>query len=69
MNWRAERQVMCDREVAVPRLIGGFRLDEGALDARRDPRRRHAFGPGRAVQHVGLNLCVTAATAYSAAII
>ena len=27
VNWRAERRVMYDREVDVPRLIGHFRLD------------------------------------------
>ena len=28
VQWRAERRVMYDREVDVPRLIGNFRLDE-----------------------------------------
>src|SRR3954465_7510096 len=30
VNWRAERRVMYDREVDVPRLIGHFRLDPPA---------------------------------------
>src|SRR4051812_46034821 len=32
VNWRAERRMMYDREVDVPRLVGHFRLDE-ALDS------------------------------------
>src|SRR5438105_7940983 len=31
VEWRAERRVMYDREVDVPRLIGQFRLDPPAL--------------------------------------
>jgi len=27
VNWRAERRMMYDREVEVPRLVGSFRLD------------------------------------------
>ncbi|HEY2905961.1 MAG TPA: alpha-ketoglutarate-dependent dioxygenase AlkB [Vicinamibacterales bacterium] len=32
VNWRAERRMMYDRDVDVPRLVGSFRLDES-----RDP--------------------------------
>ena len=59
VNWRAERRVMYEREVDVPRLIGHFRLDEARrLAARRDPRRGDARRPALGVpfNSVGLNL-------------
>jgi len=33
VNWRAERRMMYDRDVEVPRLIGQFRLDAPAAHA------------------------------------
>jgi alkylated DNA repair dioxygenase AlkB len=38
VDWRAERRMMYDREVDVPRLVGHYRLDQSA-DAEGDPER------------------------------
>ena len=38
VDWRAERRMMYDREVDVPRLVGHYRLDQPA-DAEGDPER------------------------------
>ena len=40
VDWRAERRMMYDREVDVPRLVGHYRLDQPAdTTSRNDPER------------------------------
>jgi alkylated DNA repair dioxygenase AlkB len=59
VDWRAERRMMYDREVDVPRLIGHFRLDPpsgstpGAIV---DAASRVIEGSGVPFNSVGLNL-------------
>jgi alkylated DNA repair dioxygenase AlkB len=59
VKWRAERRVMYDREVDVPRLIGSFRLDPPAAStpaAILDAARRVTERVGAPFNSVGLNL-------------
>jgi alkylated DNA repair dioxygenase AlkB len=59
VNWRAERRMMYDREVDVPRLIGHFRLDPPAgftPGAILDAARRVVDSIGVPFNSVGLNL-------------
>src|SRR5688572_15063136 len=59
VNWRAERRMMYDREVDVPRLIGHFRLDPPVSStpaAIRDAARRVADRIDAPFNSVGLNL-------------
>src|SRR6185436_9395698 len=57
--WRAERRVMYDREVDVPRLLGSFRLDETGAStpaAILDAAARVGHALGVPFNSVGLNL-------------
>ena len=59
VNWRAERRMMYDREVDVPRLVGHFRLDPPARStpgAILDAARRVVDSLGVPFNSVGLNL-------------
>jgi alkylated DNA repair dioxygenase AlkB len=59
VNWRAERRMMYEREVDVPRLIGHFRLDPAAdltPGAILEAARRVIEGVGAPFNSVGLNL-------------
>src|SRR5207302_3153549 len=59
VNWRAERRVMYDREVDVPRLIGHFRLDpapDSTPAAILDAARLVVDRTGMPFNTVGLNL-------------
>jgi len=59
VDWRAERRMMYDREVDVPRLIGHFRLDpapDGTPAAILDAARRVTAGLEIPFNSVGLNL-------------
>jgi alkylated DNA repair dioxygenase AlkB len=59
VNWRAERRMMYDREVDVPRLVGHFRLDPapGLMpSAILDAARRVIDGLSVPFNSVGLNL-------------
>jgi alkylated DNA repair dioxygenase AlkB len=59
VTWRAERRMMYDREVDVPRLIGHFRLDPPAGStpgAILDAARRVVDSVGVPFNSVGLNL-------------
>jgi len=59
VKWRAERRMMYEREVDVPRLIGHFRLDSApglAPEAIRDAARRVVDSIGVPFNSVGLNL-------------
>src|SRR5688500_9795225 len=59
VEWRAERRMMYDREVEVPRLMGHFRLDPPAdftPGAILDAARRVHDGVGVLFNSVGLNL-------------
>jgi alkylated DNA repair dioxygenase AlkB len=59
VKWRAERRMMYDREVDVPRLIGHFRLDpapDSTPGAILDAARRVIDGIGVPFNSVGLNL-------------
>jgi alkylated DNA repair dioxygenase AlkB len=59
VKWRAERRMMYEREVDVPRLIGHFRLDPApglAPEAIRDAARRVVDRTGAPFNSVGLNL-------------
>ena len=59
VGWRAERRVMYDREVDVPRLVGHFRLDPPAAStpaAILEAARRVTDGLGVPFNSVGLNL-------------
>jgi alkylated DNA repair dioxygenase AlkB len=59
VNWRSERRMMYEREVDVPRLMAGFRLDEpeGSLpDSIREAARRVAERLDAPFNSVGLNL-------------
>jgi alkylated DNA repair dioxygenase AlkB len=59
VTWRAEKRMMYDREVDVPRLIGHFRLDPPADDAPRailDAARRVTDAVRVPFNSVGLNL-------------
>ena len=54
--WEAQRRMMYDREVDVPRLVGHFRLnDPGVPDAIRDAASRVVASTGIAFTSVGLN--------------
>lgn len=54
--WRTERRQMYDREVDVPRLLGSFRLDDGALPAAIAAARMHVEAATRErYTGVGLN--------------
>jgi alkylated DNA repair dioxygenase AlkB len=57
--WRSERRQMYDREVAVPRLIGHYRLDPPAVDTPAvilDAAHRVTAHAGAPFNSVGLNL-------------
>jgi alkylated DNA repair dioxygenase AlkB len=57
--WRAERRMMYDREVDVPRLVGHFRLDpapDAAPQVILDAARRVTDRVGAPFNSVGLNL-------------
>jgi alkylated DNA repair dioxygenase AlkB len=59
VNWRAERRMMYDREVEVPRLMGHLRLDpppDVTPGAILDAAGRVADGVGVPFNSVGLNL-------------
>src|SRR5580765_686343 len=59
VDWRAERRMMYDREVDVPRLSGHFRLDpapDGTPGAILDAARRVVDSVGSPFNTVGLNL-------------
>jgi alkylated DNA repair dioxygenase AlkB len=59
VNWRAERRMMYEREVDVPRLVGHFRLDpapDGTPAAILDAARRVAESLDAPFNSVGLNL-------------
>jgi len=59
VDWRAERRMMYDREVDVPRLIGHFRLDpapDGTPAAILDAARRVTASLEIPFNSVGLNL-------------
>jgi alkylated DNA repair dioxygenase AlkB len=59
VKWRAERRVMYDREVDVPRLVGHFRLDSAPSStpgAILDAARRVIGSLGVPFNSVGLNL-------------
>ena len=59
VKWRAERRMMYDREVDVPRLIGHFRLDPppgGTPEAIRQAAARVVEATGVPFTAVGLNL-------------
>ena len=59
VKWRAERRMMYDREVDVPRLMGHFRLDPAPGDtpiAILDAARRVVDGLDVPFNSVGLNL-------------
>jgi alkylated DNA repair dioxygenase AlkB len=59
VSWRAERRMMYDREVDVPRLVGHFRLDPPASStpaAILEAARRVSGGLGVPFNSVGLNL-------------
>jgi alkylated DNA repair dioxygenase AlkB len=59
VNWRSERRMMYDREVDVPRLMAGFRLDEpecSVPDSIRDAARRVIERLDVPFNSVGLNL-------------
>src|SRR5947207_3221320 len=59
VDWRAERRMMYDREVDVPRMIGHFRLDpaaDGTPAAIVDAARRVTASVGMPFNSVGLNL-------------
>jgi alkylated DNA repair dioxygenase AlkB len=59
VNWRAERRMMYDREVDVPRLTGHFRLDPAPAStpgAILDAARRVGERVGVRFNSVGLNL-------------
>lgn len=54
--WEAQRRMMYDREVEVPRLVGHFRLsDTGLPEAIRDAATRVVASTGIAFTSVGLN--------------
>jgi alkylated DNA repair dioxygenase AlkB len=58
VHWRAERRVMYEREVDVPRLVGGFRLDVASSvtpGAILDAARRVVDSVGAPFNSVGLN--------------
>jgi alkylated DNA repair dioxygenase AlkB len=55
--WRSERRMMYDREVDVPRLVGGFRLgDPDTPPMVLDAERRVVETTGASFTSVGLNL-------------
>lgn len=59
VDWRAERRMMYDREVDVPRLVGHFRLDpapDSAPGAILEAARRVGERVGVPFNSVGLNL-------------
>lgn len=59
VKWRAERRMMYDREIEVPRLTGHFRLDPAPFstpDAILDAARRMIDCLGVPFNSVGLNL-------------
>ena len=59
VSWRSERRMMYDREVDVPRLMAGFRLDEpehSMPDSIRDAARRVIERLDMPFNSVGLNL-------------
>lgn len=59
VQWRAERRMMYDREVEVPRLVGHFRLDvtAGSMPgAILEAARRVVASVGAPFNSVGLNL-------------
>jgi alkylated DNA repair dioxygenase AlkB len=59
VRWRSERREMYDREVAVPRLLGSFRLDpapDATPTAVLDAARRVVAHLGVPFNSVGLNL-------------
>lgn len=59
VRWRAERRVMYEREIDVPRLLGHYRLDPPAADtppAILDAARRVVASVGAPFNSVGLNL-------------
>ena len=59
VSWRSERRMMYDREVDVPRLMAGFRLDEpehSMPDSIRDAARRVIERLDVPFNSVGLNL-------------
>src|ERR1700687_1326344 len=59
VRWRAERRMMYEREVDVPRLVSHFRLDppaESVPQAILDAARRVAEQGGEMFNSVGLNL-------------
>lgn len=59
VEWRSEHRKMYDREVAVPRLIGHFRLDvpgSSVPDVIREAARRVIDHLGAPFNSVGLNL-------------
>jgi len=58
VEWRGQRRMMYDREVDVPRLLGGFRLDPPDVSAPRailDARDRVVARLGVPFNAVGLN--------------
>src|SRR5579872_4722001 len=58
VEWRGQRRMMYDREVDVPRLLGGFRLDPPDVSAPRailDARDRVVARLGVPFNSVGLN--------------
>src|SRR5262245_39232268 len=59
VDWRAERRMMYDREVAVPRLVGSYRLDSPSPaipSAILEAARRVARHLDQPFNSVGLNL-------------
>jgi alkylated DNA repair dioxygenase AlkB len=59
VNWRAERRMMYEREVDVPRLVGQYRLDEelaGVPESILDAARRVTEQLNVPFNSVGLNL-------------
>jgi alkylated DNA repair dioxygenase AlkB len=59
VKWRAERRMMYDREVDVPRLVGSFQLEPVSADTPRailDAARRVTDSFGVPFNSVGLNL-------------
>jgi alkylated DNA repair dioxygenase AlkB len=56
--WRSERRRMYDRDVDVPRLVAGYRLDDDSLppELTEAARRAGAGSGGVAFTNVGLNL-------------
>ncbi|MBV8067143.1 MAG: alpha-ketoglutarate-dependent dioxygenase AlkB [Candidatus Eremiobacteraeota bacterium] len=56
VTWHSERRRMYDRDVDVPRLVAGYRLDEKELpQALREAARRASDATGAPFNRVGLN--------------